>query len=479
MEASSLLASHCADVQGSERSWPTEAAGARSAYEGALAFWYGRVNYEQLTPEATDLKLDRIRTLLGLLGNPHERLRIVHVAGSKGKGSTSAMLATILRNAGYRIGLFTSPHLCHVEERIRVDGAPISRRELTVILEEIRARAATGPRSLAGLTFFEIATAAGFLHFVRRRVETAIVEVGLGGRFDSTNVCKPSVCLISSISIDHTRQLGNRLASIAFEKAGIVKSGRPTISGATASEPREVIERVCVERGSPLRQLDVDFQFSYKPGHVDNGGSESSPSNAHSRVQITTHRRAWPEMELGLLGKHQAANAAVVVACVEELREQGWRIEDAAVASGLADVRWPARMEVVGRKPFIVLDCAHNVASAEALVETLLSSFPPTRRWLLFAGSSDKELVGMFQTLAPHFHHAFLTRYQNNPRSVAPEELGLLLSHAGTIPFTLCSSPAEALTLARERAGDNDLICITGSVFLAGELRPLLTLATA
>jgi dihydrofolate synthase/folylpolyglutamate synthase len=301
----------------------------------------------------------------------------------------------------------------------------------------------------------------------------------LGGRFDSTNVCKPAVCLISSISIDHTRQLGHRLASIAFEKAGIVKPGRPAISGATAPEPREVIERVCIERGSSLRQLDVDFHFGYKPGHVDDGESAPSQPSTHSRVRITTNRRAWPEMELGLLGKHQAANAAVVIACVEELREQGWRIDDAAVASGLADVRWPARMEVVGRRPFIVLDCAHNVASAEALVETLLSSFPPARRWLLFAGSSDKELAGMFQILAPHFHHAFLTRYQNNPRSVAPDELALLLSRVGALPFTLCRSPAEALTMARDRAGVNDLICITGSVFLAGALRPLLTEATA
>jgi dihydrofolate synthase/folylpolyglutamate synthase len=305
-----------------------------------------------------------------------------------------------------------------------------------------------------------------------------VIEVGLGGRFDSTNVCKPAVSLISSISIDHTRQLGHRLASIAFEKSGIVKPGRPTISGATAWEPREVIERVCAQRGSSLRQLDVDFSFGYEPGHADGDGSTSSPLATHSRVRIKTRRRAWPEMELGLLGKHQAANAAIVVACVEELREQGWCIDDAAVASGLADVRWPARMEVIGRKPFIVLDCAHNVASAEALVETLLSSFPPARRWLIFAGSSDKELAGMFQILAPHFHHAFLTRYLNNPRSVAPEELGVLLSRAGAIPFTHCRSSAEALAMARDQAGVNDLICITGSVFLAGELRPLLTQAT-
>src|SRR6266849_5960228 len=240
MEASSLLIAPCTDLVVSEAPQPADPRRIGLAYEDALAFWYGRVNFEQLTPEASDLKLDRMRALLGLLGDPHDRLRIVHVAGSKGKGSTSAMLAAILRHANYRTGLFTSPHLCHVEERIQVDGRSISREELSVLIEEIRNRVVTGPHSLDGLTFFEIATAVGFLHFVRRRVETAVIEVGLGGRFDSTNVCKPAVSLISSISVDHTRQLGHRLASIAFEKAGIVKPGRPTISGATAPEPREV-----------------------------------------------------------------------------------------------------------------------------------------------------------------------------------------------------------------------------------------------
>jgi dihydrofolate synthase/folylpolyglutamate synthase len=220
--------------------------------------------------------------------------------------------------------------------------------------------------------------------------------------------------------------------------------------------------------------LGVDLDYSYKPGHVEDGEFAPSPPSAQTRVRVNTRRQAWPEMELGLLGKHQAANAAVVVACVEELREQGWRIGDAAVAAGLADVRWPARMEVVGRRPFIVLDCAHNVASAEALVETLLSSFPPGRKWLIFAGSNDKELAGIFHVLAPHFHHAFLTRYQNNPRSVPPEELAHLLSGAGITPFTISRTPAEALRAARQSAGANDLICITGSVFLAGELQPLL-----
>src|SRR3954447_4733435 len=210
-------------------------------YEQAIRFWFGRINYEQRSPRPSDLKLGRMRALLALLGNPEQRLRIVHVAGSKGKGSTSAMLAAVLRRAGYRTGLFTSPHLSRVEERFQVDGRPISAPELTTLLGEVRDCAAREARSAGGeppppLTFFEIATAVGFLHFVRRRVDAAVLEVGLGGRLDSTNVCLPVLAVIVSISFDHTRILGDRLASIAREKAGIVKRGRPVISGVLAPE---------------------------------------------------------------------------------------------------------------------------------------------------------------------------------------------------------------------------------------------------
>jgi dihydrofolate synthase/folylpolyglutamate synthase len=407
-----------------------------------------------------------MRALLHRLGDPHRRLHLLHVAGSKGKGSTAAMLAAILRRAGYRTGLFTSPHLCRVEERLQVDGVPIGAGELTELLDDIRAAVRASPPLEP--TFFEIATAAGFLHFVRRRVDAAVVEVGLGGRFDSTNVCRPDVALITSISFDHTQQLGNRLASIAREKAGIVKPGVPTVSGVTAAEARQVIERVCRERGAPLCQLGIDFHYRYEPGRV------TAESVRRPRVEVTTRRRTWPVLELGLLGEHQAANAAVALACVEHLQARGWHVGDAAVAAGLAGVDWLARLEVVGRRPLVVLDCAHNVASAHALAETLRQSFPPARRLLVFAGSSDKDLAGMFRELAPLFAHVFLTRYADNPRSVPPEVLADLLPRDANRAVTTCASAAEAWHGARAAAGPDDLICVTGSVFLAGELRPVL-----
>jgi dihydrofolate synthase/folylpolyglutamate synthase len=466
-------------------------------YEEALAYWFGRINYEQSAPRPTDLKLDRMRTLLGFLGNPQDRLRIVHVAGSKGKGSTAAMLESILRQAGYLTGLFTSPHLCQVEERIQVNGRPITAHELATLMNRVRAAVEKlddacddSGVSGAGVTFFEIATALGFLYFAEREVDAAVIEVGLGGRFDSTNVCRPLVSVITSISFDHTQQLGNDLASIAREKAGIIKPGRPTISGVTAPEARQVIESCCRERHSDLHQLGKDFQYEYAPGRVGKGKSSGHRSN----VRIVTPQRTWPVLSLGLLGEHQAANAAVALACVEQLRHEGLAIEDQAVVAGLSDVSWPARMEVLHHEPLVVLDCAHNVASAEALVKTLQTSFPPIRsehqtepgnngnyvgddrldkRLLIFAGSRDKDLAGMLRVLTPLFAHIFLTQYQS-PRAAPVEQLADLLPKESSAAFTVCPTPAEAWHMALKMAGRNDLICVTGSVFLAGELRPLL-----
>jgi dihydrofolate synthase / folylpolyglutamate synthase len=439
------------------------------SYDEALRFWYGHINFEQRSPQPSDLKLDRMRELLVRLGNPHEDLRIVHVAGSKGKGSTSAMLAAILRHAGYRVGLFTSPHLSRVEERIQVDGEPIHAVELAALLWEVRQVLEQPPSDLHP-TFFEIATALGFLHFRRREVDVAVIEVGLGGRFDSTNVCTPEVALITSISLDHTRQLGNRLASIAFEKAGIVKAGRPAVSGVATGKARDVIENVCRERHAPLFQLGRDFDFRYQPGLASTDPA-GPPFQRWPGVQVTTRRQEWPWMQLGLLGEHQAANAAVAIACIEQLTQAGWRVRADDVADGLARVQWPARLEIVGRRPLVVLDCAHNAASARALVEALEASFPAKHRALLFAASNDKDIPAIFRVLAPHFEHAFLTRYSDSPRSVPPDDLATMLRQTASLSCSVHADAPGAWRAALARAGPEDLICITGSVFLAGELR--------
>jgi dihydrofolate synthase/folylpolyglutamate synthase len=438
-------------------------------YDQALAYWHRRINYEQIGMPADlrELKLERMQVLLSLLGDPHLRTRVIHVAGSKGKGSTAMTLSTIFKQAGYRTGLFTSPHLVQVEERILVDNTPITPGELTELMKEIEAVVpAVEARTGSAITFFELITALGFLYFVRRRVEWAVVEVGLGGRFDSTNVCRPELCLITSISYDHTQQLGNSLREIAFEKAGILKQGRPAISGATAPEAEAEILRVAASRGVPLKVLDRDFSYTYRPGWVSNDRIQTP------RVQVRTRNRAWPEMELSLLGEHQAANTALAVAAVETLRERGVPLSDAAVLQGVRATRWPARMEVLGRSPFVILDCAHNVASIDALLQTFDESFPPGRRSLVLAVSKDKDIPGMLARLAPRFENVFLTTYRSSMRSASVQDLEQGWLAAGGSKPTLCATPELAWRAAAERL--TDLICITGSVFLAGELRPIL-----
>lgn len=444
----------------------------RMTHDDAIKFWYGRINYEVRAARPGDLKLERMRALLQLLGNPHGRLRIVHVTGTKGKGSTCAMLAAILQASGYRVGLFTSPHLERVEERIQVDRVPITQNELAALMDEVApaVRQLEGetdrrdPAHLPGLTFFEIGTALGFLHFCRRRCDIAIVEVGLGGRFDSTNVCHPLVSVITSVGFDHTSQLGNTLEAIAFQKAGIIKRRVPVISGVMRDEPRRVIRDVAVALEAPLNELQKDFRYDYR---VDSSGP---------KVTISTELKTYSALPLNLLGTHQAHNAALAVATCERLQEAGLTIPDRAMANGLASVQWSARIEIVSLHPATILDTAHNVPSAEALVDTLRRFFPNVGRKSVVVGvSSDKQYAEILRLLSEYFDHFYLTKYSNNPRSVAPEKLEAVLTEvAPGKSFTIHTTAREAWSAARSKATPEDLLCVTGSVFLAGELRQVI-----
>jgi len=426
-------------------------------YDEAIAFWFGRINYEIRAAAPKDLKLERMRALARLLGNPQERLRIVHVTGTKGKGSTCAMLDAVCRAAGYRVGLFTSPHLVRVEERMQVNGVPISREELTARMQEVvPAVKELEKHPWPPPTFFEINTALGLCHFVCRRVDLVILEVGLGGRYDSTNICRPLVSIITSIGYDHMAQLGNSLEAIAWQKAGIIKPRVPVISGVTQPGPRAIIAEEARQSASPLIQLGQSF--CYQPG-------------PESTVTVATGR-TWPTLRLGLLGDHQAANAALVVAAVEQLRDQGLVIPDAAVAHGLAEVRWPARIEVIRRRPTIILDSAHNVPSVEALVATLRQGVTARgRKIVIFAVSQDKQYAEMMQLLASYFDEFAFCRYGSNPRAVAPELLSKVLQVASPgKPFSLFEQPGQAWQAVRPGLHQDDLLVVTGSVFLAGEL---------
>ena len=444
------------------------------AYQDSLDFLFGRLNYErQVMPRSPgELRLGRMRRLLRLLGDPQRDLRIVHVAGTKGKGSTAAMIAAAISASGVRVGLFSSPHLHRLEERYNIDGREAGPAEIVALTDAIRPAIAeldaldfaAGRRSA---TFFEVTTAMGLLHFARRGVGAVVLEVGLGGRLDSTNVVRPAVSLITTISYDHTRQLGSTLPAIAGEKAGIIKRGRPTVCGVEPDEPRAVVERVAAARGSKLRQIGRDFSYDYQRP------TQPMDRPAAGRVQVRTWARDWGEVELPLLGKHQAHNAALAMATLDVLAEQGIEVGPQAVARGFASMQWPARIEVLGREPWLVIDGAHNVASARALADTLRDSFPDCPRTLVFGTTRDKDLRGQLEALLPQFDVVVATKYVENPRAVPPEDILEEVHALDGRRCELARDPGEALALARALTSPSGLICVTGSLFLAAETRSL------
>ena len=423
-----------------------------------------------------------MQDLLDRLGNPDRAMRIVHVAGTKGKGSTSTIIGSILTATGQTVGLFTSPHLERIEERMAVNGAECSAEEfvslvdtLTPVIEAMdRDREPIDGRP-DGPTYFEITTALALLHFARRKVDTAILEVGLGGRLDSTNVCQPNVSVITSISLDHVEQLGGTLESIAREKAGIVKPGVPLVSGVATPGPRDAIREICRERDSRLIELQTDFNVSYRPPRDLDRNASLGEIDFQDRVGKTPYQ--LNAAALGLLGRHQAQNAAVALAVIGELRRQDWQISEEAVRTGLATARCPARIEILSRRPTIIVDAAHNRASVEALVATLAESFNPRRRILIFATTQEKDIRGMLEATVPHFDEILLTRYQHNPRAVPPKELADLAKRLTGRVCRVCSKPDEAWQVARESATEDDLICVTGSFYIAAEIRHLVNRA--
>ncbi len=458
---------------------------ADTGYDVARQFLLGRIDYERVLTipySGRDFKLDRMRELLRRLGNPQDQLAIAHIAGTKGKGSTAAMLSAMLVAGGYRTGLFSSPHFERVEERFRMDGQPCSAAELVELVQAVRPTVEamdreSGAAGEIGPTYFEITTAMAFMHFVRCRADAVVLEVGLGGRLDSTNVCTPRVAVVTSISFDHTEQLGHTLAAIAREKAGIVKPGVPVVSGATATDARAVIAEVCREKGAPLTELGVDFAFEYRPPH--NLQQSDSPGLFDFRWLrppfgggTPSH---WADVAVSLPGRHQAANAAVALAALAMLRQAGWRIDESAARRGLAGLRWPGRAEVVRRQPAVVLDVAHNRASIEALLETLEESFQARRRHLIFAASSGKDTGGMLEPLLARFDNIALTRFGNNPRATPPEQLAELARTLTGRRYPVYAEASAAWSAVQAEAGSDDLICVTGSFFLAAEMRRLLT----
>jgi dihydrofolate synthase/folylpolyglutamate synthase len=452
-------------------------------YLAALDHLLDRINFEKSTdrPYAkSEFKLARMAYLLELLGDPHLAAPVIHIAGTKGKGSVSWLMAEAFRRNGLKTGLYTSPHLVDLEERFVVDGQPIEPQELVEIVEQLgpAERACTASEH-GPPTFFEMATAIGWLAFKKHRTQVNVIEVGLGGRLDSTNVCNPTLCIITNISYDHQQQLGNTLAEIASEKAGIIKPKIPVICGARAIEAAKVIEQKAFDAGSHLEQLGRDFHVHWSLGqHPLSASLEYSDGLRPSR-----------HYALRMLGKHQADNAALAIAAWNQLKHLGWNLALRPLVESLAYTQVPARMEVLSNTPFWILDTAHNEASIDALSDTLESFFPALPKSVIFACSKDKKASEMLDRLIQIADRIILTQYQCNPRFTPVEKLvsianELLSHHAPKLKSQnkkICQLVSakdlpQAVQLSRLPMADplariEPVHVITGSFFIAAEAK--------
>lgn len=432
-------------------------------------FLLSRINYERssaVRPEV--LKLDRMVQLLERLGRPDQGLRIVHVAGTKGKGSTCHMVESILRAYGWKTGLYTSPHLEHLGERFRVNGVPATPEVLEEQIRRLRPVALEMDRLDLSPTFFELTTALAFQYFTAEQVDVAVVEVGLGGRLDSTNVCSPLVTAITSISRDHTQTLGNTLREIAGEKAGIVKTAIPLLTSCRQQEVLDRLTEAARSRQAPLYRIGVDFDVVERK----------------SSFAVVVGERCFDGLTLPLHGRHQRENAALAVAICDQVSRQvgGEPLPSAAVHQGLANTSIPARIEVFSRKPLLVVDVAHNEASMRELVSSMFQleeqaelAGPASRpkRRLVYSSSRDKNNRAILEIAGEYFQEIILTKYQSNPRATRLKALSEWVASACPHCESLViPDPEQAWEEAIGKTGPKDVLCIAGSFFIAAELLP-------
>ena len=431
-------------------------------YKTALHRLLGLVDFERYLGSRgprVKFNLARMAALLQSLDNPHLNTPTVHIAGTKGKGSTTAMVTSVLASQGYTTGMFISPHLHTFRERICVNGTPISEAEFSFLvgevwphLEKAGQEGEYGPPSL-----FETLTAMAFLHFCRLKTDFQVLEVGLGGRLDSTNLVRPNVCVITPISLDHTAILGDSVEQVALEKAGIVKPGVPVVSAPQPPEAQEVVRRVCEENSALLVEVGADIRWRQ-------GLSSLDGQSFRVEGRLGSHRLRMP-----LLGDYQLENAATAVGALESLVEQGWNISTKAMVQGFNNVYWPCRMEVLQREPLVVADGAHNPYSMQRLCQALPKYFGFRRVVPVFGASRDKNLERMIEELAA-MDPIVVATHSRHPRSAAASSLARTFASKGVEVYQ-ADGVAEALEKARSIAGQADIILATGSLFVAAEVR--------
>jgi dihydrofolate synthase/folylpolyglutamate synthase len=435
-------------------------------YQQALDYIYSFVDQEKLQPdkyEPTRFDLTNMHTLLGMLGDPHLRLRTVHVAGTKGKGSTCAMMASVLQAADYRVGLFTQPHLHTFRERIQINSQSISEEEMIALLEALKPSIEQLPEP----STFEIMTAMAFRYFSEQEVDFAVIETGLGGRLDTTNVIEPMVAVITSISYDHTYILGDTLEEIAGEKAGIIKEGRPVVCAPQRPQALKVIAGTCQERDAPLTLLGEDWLWERTEANLDGQGLivTSKLVNGEGLLTLGETREFW----IPFLGPYQLVNATTAIATVDQLCRQGVNLSLKQVTDGLRATHWPGRLEIFSRHPLLVMDGAHNVDSMQRLLSTLEDDFPHERLKVVVGFSADKDVQGMLAELTTRADELILTK-SIHPRSADPNELVKKAGHSRA-QVSVVNDVPTAMWQALAGAHPEDLICVTGSLFVVAEAR--------
>lgn len=432
---------------------------AANSYQGALDYLYSFVDYSlthNLRNAAEHFDLLRMEEFLRLLGSPQAAYPVIHIAGTKGKGSTSVFTAGALQAAGYRVGLYTSPHLQNFTERIQTDRVEILPEQLAALVEEIKPVVAQVPR----LTTFEISTALAFLHFQRSAVDVAVFEVGLGGRLDATNVVEPLVSVITSLSMDHMAVLGDTIEKIAFEKGGIIKPGRPVVLAPQQSEAaRAVIADLAQQRGCPLTEVAAQYRWTPAEHTLDWQQFVLEYRSTGKNLHLT----------IPLLGSHQLENAATAYAALQVANQHGLAVLDSAVIDGFARASWQGRFDLLQREPPLVVDSAHNRESALRLRQTIDEYFPNQPVILLFGASEDKDIDGILDELLPRAQQVITTR-SVHPRAASAELLAELVDRRGAVVQAV-PQVEEALSMALRLAQPGTLICGTGSIFIAAAIR--------
>ncbi|MFN0133170.1 MAG: bifunctional folylpolyglutamate synthase/dihydrofolate synthase [Phycisphaerales bacterium] len=440
-------------------------------YTQALRYLGERVNFERTRPGKmpTDaFKLDRMRALMAGLGDPQRELKCVHIAGSKGKGSVAEMTAACLTGCGYATGLYTSPHLVDVRERVRINGEPIGYAPFARQMQRVAMAGENLTKELGEPTYFEIVTALALLHFAEEAVDAAVMEVGLGGRLDATNIITPEVCAVTAIQLEHTQLLGDTVEKIAAEKAGIFKAGVPAYTIPQAKGVMEVFREVADRVGAPLRVVgqDVEYSSRFEADHK---------VGPHCRVSVTSSRGSYEHLAVPLKGEHQAYNCGLALAVVDSLRERGFDVPERLVAEGLAKTSTAGRLETVSTSPRVVIDGAHTPDSVQCLMRALGAHVRYDSMVVVFGCADDKDARGMLARLAQGADKVIFTKASGNPRAADPRELYRRYVEISPKMAQVAPTLADALVLATKAVGRDDLICVTGSFYLAGEAKRLIT----